>query len=196
MIITCPKCFDDYGVLPREPNPDGGYFYTCTNKKKHDPVGDYEWIQDPQDPTLVAHGSSDVGATSDLLNPFESIINGLPEAWYEYGVLDYELRLQYPDLFGRHVHDAGHRAMQSGLRSTASSTHFRPALTQLARRGVLQRRFAAATGAWAGGQISYWARASASAGTSTVTWQVYCEKLGRTAEWTQADRDEIANLAG
>ena len=62
-------------------------------------------------------------------------------------MLEYELRLQYPELFGRHVAEAGH-VILAPARSTAASVRFTAALGRLERAGVVRKQTGKATGAW------------------------------------------------
>jgi hypothetical protein len=194
MIITCPKCFsaDDVTYVNA---PDAGFLYTCTNAKKHPSGQAYEWVADPKDPTII-YGSSEDGVTTELMDPFEQIIRKLPPAWIEYGVLEYELRLQYPQLFGSHVREAGHRIL-APTQSTASSSRFAIALSRLKREGRLGLRWKKGTGAWSyNNPASFWAMEPAELGIPTITWEQYAAQHGRSAEWTDADRATVAELAG
>jgi hypothetical protein len=95
--------------------------------------------------------------TVELVDPFEQILRSLPHALVEYGVLEYRLRLDYPDLFASHVAARGHYLTGSG-QATASSVRFAAALLRLDRAGVLTYEMRPATGAWRyNDKVSYWA---------------------------------------
>ena len=193
MIITCPKCSDDYDVTYTR-NPDGGFLYTCTNARKHLSGAVYEWIADPKDPTVVL-GSSEDGVTTELMDPFEQIVRELPRAWIEYGVLEYELRLQYPAVFGTHVREAGHRIL-APAKSTASSARFSIALSRLKREGRIGLQWEKGTGAWRyNDTISFWALEPVEIGMPTLTWEQYAIDAGRDPEWTDEDKAAVAKLA-
>src|SRR5689334_4482852 len=93
-MAVCPVGHGDAGVT-WVASPDGGKLYTCFFS--HDGGGSVTWHE--VDPSVM---SSD-GVTADLVNPFEQILRSLPHALVEYGVLEYRLRLDYPDLFAGHV---------------------------------------------------------------------------------------------
>ena len=194
MIITRPKCFsaDDVSYVKA---PDAGFLYTCSKIKGHDPTGDWSWIADPKDPGSSDGGWSGEGITSDLMDPLEQIIRALPSMWIEYGVLEYELRVQHPDLFGRHVADRGH-GLLAPSRATASSVRFATALVRLERAGIVRSRLGPATGAWNYlSQVSYWALEPVDVGAQSLTWEARCSDLGRNPNWTEEDRVSVAALA-
>lgn len=194
MIITCPQCFsaDDVSYVKA---PEAGFLYTCTRAKKHDPVGEWQWIADPKDPSLATEGWSDGGVTADLIEPFEAILRELPHQWIEYGVLEYALRLQYPEIFGRHVAERGH-VLVAPSRATASSVRFATGLVRLERAAVVRTRLGPATGAWSyNSQVTHWMLKDASPGSPTLTWAQRCKDLERRPEWTDEDRATVRQLA-
>jgi hypothetical protein len=110
------------------------------------------------------------------------------EPYVEYGVVEYRFRQRYPDLFRAHVHDRGH-VLTGKQVATASGVRFGVALGRLARAGELISRYGPATGAWSyNGQVTYWARPPEPAGPP-LTWAAFCARLGRSAEWTEEDRN-------
>ncbi len=195
MIITCPRCFsaDDVSFVQ---NPDAGFLYTCTNAKKH-PSGEvYEWIADPKDPTVI-YGSSEDGVTTELMDPFEQILRRLPRAWIEYGVLEYELRLHYPPMFGTHVREAGHRILAPAQSTASSSADSRSRCPGLRREGRVRLRWQLlGTGAWSyNNPASFWALEPVELGIPTITWQQYAIEHGRNPQWTDQDKAAVADLA-
>ncbi len=204
MLLTCPRCFtfDDVTYLHA---PEGGFLYTCTNTGKHHGDGVWQWVADPNDPTNTKSKSKTAttavmgageGKTNDLLDPFTTILQNLPHGvFYEHGVLEYELRCQYPDLFGHHVAENGHVLLGPG-KFTASSTRFAAALMRLERAGVVVHMLGTATGAWSyNSGVSYWALIPAPATTNTLTWVQRCAELDRDRQWTDADQAAVADLA-
>jgi hypothetical protein len=195
VIITCPRCFNADWVSYVKA-PEAGFIYTCTNDGNHDPVGDYQWIADPHDSSVAFEGWSDSGVTADLLDPLAQIVRELPHVWLEYGVIEYELRKQYPSLFGQHVGERGH-VIIAPKQPTASSVRFAAALVRLERAGVIRSRPGPATGAWSyNHQISHWILEPVQDSAGALSWQERCVALGRPPEWTDDDRDEVRRLAG
>lgn len=193
MIITCPCCFsaDDVSFTKA---PEAGFLYTCRNVRRHDPVGEWRWIADPEDPTSAEWIGAD-GVTSDLMDPLEQILRRLPAMWFEYGVLEYELRTGYPELFGRHVADRGHGII-APTRATASSSRFAIALVRLERAGIVRERVGPATGAWRYlTTVSHWALEPVTTGAPTMSWEQRATDLGRNPDWTDDDRDAVRQLA-
>ncbi len=206
MLLTCPRCFtfDDVTYLHA---PEGGYLYTCTNTGKHDGAGVWQWVADPHDPTDTkatpkTGGTAAVGAgegkTNDLLDPFAKILWDLPHGvFYEHGVLEYELWCQYPDLFGRHIAENGHRGLLSSASPTASNTRFAAALMRHDKAGYVVHMQGTATGAWDYNSqgVSYWALKPAPPTTSILTWEQRCQDLGRPSHWTEDDKAKATALA-
>jgi len=202
MIMNCTKCFtaDDVTYIHA---PEGGYIYTCTNTGKHDGAGIWVWPYDPA-PSKTGKpakaGKSGPGEgqgkTDDLREPFTAILAGLPSGvFHEHGILEYELRLQYPDLFGRHVAENGHVLLGPG-QYTASGTRFAMALVRLGWAGAVVHVRRPATGAWSyDASVSYWATTPAPAEETLHTWVQRCAELGRDPQWTDDDRTQVAALA-
>jgi hypothetical protein len=167
MFMNCTKCFtaDDVTYIHA---PEGGYLYTCTNTGKHDGAGVWVWPYDPAPSkagkTAQAGQAGQAGKgegqakTDDLIEPLTTILAALPTGvFHEHGILEYELRLQYPELFGRHVAENGHVLLEPA-QGTASGTRFAAAMMRLERTGSATHVRRPATGAWAyNSGVSYWA---------------------------------------
>ena len=131
MIVTCPRCFsaDDVGYRRL---PDRMVEYTCDGR--HDGAGTHTWLASQ----TSAGWTLDVndGVTDELLEPLlRCVLPGEPFA--EYGVVEYRLRCERPDLFCAHVRDRGH-VMIAPAQATASSVRFGVALGRLARSSSVQ----------------------------------------------------------
>lgn len=142
-----------------------------------------------------------VTTAAELTAPLLAVLETLPTAWIEHGVIEYRLRMDRPDLFGRHIADAGHVLLRAGATNgtTASGLRFATALLRLEREGAVTHYNAAPTGAaWAQDKlVGYWARRPKPPRDEVVTWEGYAvETLGRTdGDWTDQDRTEVAELA-
>jgi hypothetical protein len=178
VILTCPRCFrsDDVSY---ERLPDRVVEYTCSDE--HDGAGPHRWFASLDD--VASHDEAEPGVTDELLDPLSACISD-DDPWLEYGIVEYRFRERFPELFAAHVRDRGHRMF--GDRVTASAVRFASALGRLAERGELVKKYRPATGAWAPQDVTYWARPPAPAGH--LTWAEWCEREGRSAEWTDADR--------
>jgi len=198
MIMNCTKCFDDADVTYVHA-PGGGYVYTCTNTAHHDGEGVWVWPYDPA-PTKGKPGKAGAGEgqgkTADLLEPFSTILAGLPGGvFHEHGILEYELRTQFPQLFGRHVAENGHVLLGPG-KFTASGTRFAAALMCLEREGLVVHVRRPATGAWSyDSGVSFWCLTPAPAEEKLHTWVQRGAELGRDPQWTDDDRTQVAALA-
>ena len=202
MIMNCTKCFtaDDVTYIHA---PEGGFIYTCTNTGKHDGAGIWVWPYDPA-PAKAAKATKPgkagpgegQGKTDDLLEPFTTILAGLPTGvFHEHGIVEYELRRQYPELFGRHVAENGHVLLGPG-QYTASGTRFATALMRLERTGSVTHVRRAATGAWSyDSGVSYWSLTPAAPAETLHTWAQRCTEIGRNPQWTDDDRTQVAALA-
>src|SRR5690349_10933351 len=126
MTMICNECgwADDVTWISL---PGGGKRYTCNNAKYHPSGADHTWDAAAPEPVKKASkgGSPATGPkkTDDLQVPFEQIIGDLPRKWLEHGVIEHELRVQYPRVFGAHVADAGHAILGDGEK-TASKHRF------------------------------------------------------------------------
>ena len=185
MIITCPKCFTADDVQRPRRLPDGVLHHRCANPEH----GDHEWFT-----TLDAiKPLSDVeeGVTDELLEPLRHcVVPGEP--FVEYGIVEHRLRTREPDLFAAHVAQQGH-SMFGSRQCTASSVRFGVALGRLERLGTLVSFYGPATGAWRhNGQVTYWAT-NPHPDQRRVTWAEHCAQLGRSPEWTDADRAGLAH---
>lgn len=172
--------------------------YRCAYS--HDGSGPHLW-QVPLTTMTAAKTTSTVAdrVTDDLMEPLLDIVGSLPHVWIEYGVIEHELRLRYPSLFGRHVADSGHVALAPKT-NTASGVRFAHALRRLHDAGNVAHYNGKPTGlAWKHDQlISFWARHPAPpSGSGPLSWQTYChDNLERsTTDWTSEDRADIARLA-
>ena len=140
--------------------------------------------------------------TAELTEPLLAVIQTLPAAWIEHGVIEYRLRQDQPELFGKHVADAGHVLLRDGATSgtTASGVRFATALLRLEREGGIAHYNAAPTGeAWQHDKlVGYWAtRRPKPSKDEILTWEEYATTtLGRPdGAWTDEDRTEVARLA-
>lgn len=140
--------------------------------------------------------------TAELTEPLQAVIETLPAAWIEHGVIEYRLRQDQPQLFGKHVADAGHVLFREGATSgtTASGTRFATALLRLEREGGVTHYNAAPTGeAWQQDKlVGYWAtRRPKPPRDQVLTWEEYATTtLGRPdGAWTDEDRAEVVRLA-
>lgn len=138
---------------------------------------------------------------AELTEPLLAVLETLPTAWIEHGVIEYRLRMDRPELYGRHVADAGHVLLRPGATNgtTASGLRFATALLRLEREGAVTHYNAAPTGAaWAQDKlVGYWARRPKPPREEVVTWEAYAvDTLGRAdGDWTDQDRAEVAELA-
>jgi hypothetical protein len=170
--------------------PSGGLLYTCWFT--HGGEGNVSWQGSGGHVAI----SSD-GVTAELVNPFEQILRSLPHALIEYGVLEYRLREEYPDLFAAHVAARGHVLTGVGAgNATASSVRFAVALMRLERAGIVSYQMRLATGAWSyNDKVSFWALNPPPPVGAIVTWAEFCADIGRDPEWTEKDRTQVAKMA-
>jgi hypothetical protein len=184
----CPRCGRDAAVTSITA-PGGGQLYTCWFS--HEGEGHISWQTASTSETTI---SSD-GVTAELVDPFEQILRSLPHVLVEYGVLEYRLRLDYPEFFASHVAARGHYLTGSG-QATASSVRFAAALLRLDRAGVVTYEMRRATGAWSyNDKVSYWALMPRPPVGAVLTWAAYCEQIGRSADWTDDDKAVVAAMA-
>jgi hypothetical protein len=97
-------------------------------------------VADPLKGGDARTGWTTEGITTNLVDPFLEILRGLPPTWIEYGVIEYQLFLDYPDLFAQHVAERGH-VITGQWQATASSVRFPTALQRLERVGTRLSRF-------------------------------------------------------
>jgi hypothetical protein len=190
VVLKCPRCESDAAVTSIAA-PDGGLLYTCWFT--HNGDGHVSW----QVSNKSTVGISSEGVTLELVDPFERILHALLHALIEYGVLEYRLRIDYPELFAAHVAARGHVLTgMCGGHATASSVRFAVALLRLERAKVVSYHMRPATGAWRyNEQISFWVLNPAPSGGAVLTWADYCERLGRGADWTDDDRVAVTSMA-
>jgi hypothetical protein len=183
-ILICPECHyaDDVSL---ERLTSGLVRYTCT--ARHGDGQNFIWeITADQASGGGTSGSAGAGVTADLFDPMLAcVVAGGP--FVEYGIVEYRLSQQYPELYRAHIAERGH-VMLAPSRVTASNSRFGPTLVRLAANGLLTRIFETATGAWRyNGRTTYWARPGTPA-NKAVTWEQYCADHGRSSEWTPEDR--------
>ncbi|MFC5063668.1 hypothetical protein [Actinomycetospora atypica] len=186
MIQTCPACYraDDvrWSRLPEQM-----ISYVCDDR--HEGAGPHFWTAatGSREPTETATA----GVTADLLEPlFLCVHEGDP--FVEYGVVEYRLRTDFPALFHTHVAERGH-SISGHPAPTASSVRFAATLGRLADRGDLLKTWGPATGAWRrNDRVTYWATPSTPP-TPRLSWAEFCESIGRSAEWTTTDVDELCS---
>lgn len=187
-----PEChYADDVSLERIPN--GLVRYTCVGR--HGDGQDFIWeMTQKQASEGRAGGSAGAGVTADLFDPMLAcVIPGEP--FVEYGIVEYRLSQQYPELYRAHIAERGH-VMLAPSRVTAPNSRFGPTLVRLAAVGLLTRIFERATGAWSyNGRTTYWARPGTAA-NRVVTWEQYCLEHGRTPEWTAEDRAAATGSGG
>jgi hypothetical protein len=192
MTVLCPSCGSDAAVTSVAA-PEGGLLYSCFYS--HNGAGHVSW----QVSGKKAVGLTTQGITAELVDPFEYILRELPSALIEYGVLEYRLRLDYPDIFASHVAAAGHYLTALGPgNSSASSVRFSMALQRLERAGVVTVQMRQATGAWSyNSKVGYYALTEPPPPLGAiVTWASYCTELGRSPSWDdKLDRAEVAAMA-
>lgn len=144
-----------------------------------------------------------VPATSaaELTAPLLAVVESLPAAWIEHGVIEYRLRVDQPELFGRHVADAGHVLLRPGATNgtTASGLRFATGLLRLERESAVTHFNAPPTGgAWQQDRlVGWWALRPKPPRDQLLSWETYAvETLGReNGDWTDEDRAEVAQLA-
>lgn len=193
----CPKCFSNAATTWIKA-PDGfGYVYTCFASYAHDGEGQVSWVANPLKGGDAPTGLTTEGITTNLVDPFLEILRSLPPTWIEYGVIEYQLFLDFPHLFAQHVAERGH-VITGQWQATASSVRFPTALQRLERIGAVSHKFAAATGEWAYDQeVSYWALLpEPESGATPLTWAQRAIDLGRTPnqKWSDEDRKAVESL--
>lgn len=162
--------------------------YVCSGE--HEPAGPHHWSAPLADVRDDGPGAPD-GVTDELLDPLLRCVHA-GEPFVEYGVVEYRLRRDRPDLFAAHVREAGHTMLAPAV-STASSVRFGVALSRLERAGELVSVPGPATGAWRyNGTVRYWARPPAP--TGLTSWAEHCRRGGRPAHWTEEERAEVRRM--
>ncbi|WP_133828888.1 hypothetical protein [Actinomycetospora succinea] len=184
MIQTCPACFRADEVRWSR-LPEQMVSYVCD--APHDGTGPHTWtaVDGSRRPTETGTA----GVTEELLEPLLRCVRE-GEPFVEYGVVEYRLRREYPDLFLAHVAAQGHSIL-GPRQATASSVRFAATLGRLADRRLLVKSTGPATGAWVYNErLTYWARPPAPDGPF-LTWASYCASVGRSPEWTAEDVAEL-----
>jgi hypothetical protein len=191
--LHCPRCGNDASTTYTKA-PDSGYLYTCYLSYAHDGEGSVTWTANPLKGANAPTGWTTEGVTTNLVDPLLTIMQAFPPVWLEHGVIEYQLRLDRPDLFGQHVADRGHY-LTGATQATASSVRFAAALLRLERLETVAHRMAPATGAWAYNQeVGYWALAPVPNDDAILTWADRCVQLGRSPDWDEGDREAVAEL--
>lgn len=194
---VCPTCGSDVATTWIKAPDGAGYVYTCFASYAHDKEGQISWVADPLKGGDAPTGWTTEGITTNLVDPILEILKGLPPTWIEYGVIEYQLFLDYPDLFAQHVAERGH-VITGQWQATASSVRFPTALQRLERIGAVTHKFDTATGEWGYNQeVSYWALVpEPESGASPLTWAQRAVDLGRVVadEWSDEDRTAIQAL--
>lgn len=185
---TCPTCGSD-AATTWTASPDGGFVLTCFAAYAHEGAGIASWTAYPKKGVNAPTGAETEGVTTNLVDPLLKILQSLPNAWIEYGVIEYEVRLQYPELFAQHVAERGHYLTGSG-QATASSVRFSTALVRLWRKEIVDHVRRPATGAWHyNGEVEYWTLMPVTVGAPELTWSDYARNtLHRDEGWTDEDK--------
>ena len=187
----CERCFTDADMQLPLRTPDGGVTFTCSGS--HDGTGPHVWTEYPPAPTGArtrrAGGARRVeaGVTADLLEPLRACFHE-GDGWLEYGVVEHRLRQVAPEVFARHVAEAGHTMF--GPATNTASGRIATALSSLRARGEVHGFIGPSTGrAWRGDTISHWGLDPALPQGEVLSWARSREQLGLPAdEWTDADR--------
>ena len=153
-------------------------------------------------PRAARAAAAPTTTAAELTEPLLGVLQTLPHVWIEHGVVEYALRTLRPELFGRHVADAGHVLLRDGAGSgtTASGLRFATALFKLEREGAVTHFNAPPTGgAWTQDRlVGWWAIRPKPPRTDLLSWETFAvDTLGREdGDWTDEDRAEVARLAG
>ena len=205
-ISPCPQCHRADDVRPPTLNPDGDLEFVCSDR--HAGMGPVVFLRLAQpDPSASSVPAAERGAvrileplkTDDLLEPMRACIQE-SDGWVEHGVLELRLRQHAPEIFARHVAEAGH-IMFGPKRNTASGVRFAMALRRLAAAGQLESDVRRSTGeAWKQStMIGFWRAvpegvdAIANLASTTLTWADHCAAAGRSDDWTNADRAGLSS---
>jgi hypothetical protein len=189
--LKCPSCGSDAATTYTRA-PDSGFLYTC--RYTHDGDGQCTWTANPAKGANAPTGWSTEGVTTNLVDPLLKIMRALPDVWLEHGVIEYQLRLDYPDLFAQHVADRGH-VLTGAVQATASSVRFATGLLRLERLGTVEHKLGPATGAWSyNAEVGYWALTPIPASEASLTWAQRCADISRDPNWTDADRADVQSL--
>jgi len=194
-IGACPACQRDDGQGPPVLNPDGNLDFTCTYD--HGGRGPVVFTRITPDDTGRSSGMTAVRdpdtKTDDLLEHLRGCIRA-QDGWTEFGVIERRLQDLAPEVFARHVAEAGHR-MFGPKSTTASGARVSTALSRLEAQGLLAHDERLSTGAaWKHSRaVSYWLLLPDGDGSRTLTWVQYCIDMARSDGWTDADRAGLSN---
>lgn len=195
--MFCTNCQSDAMMQLPMNTPDGGVLHTCLDDHR----GTGPWLftvypaPEPAKKTAVAKTAAraqppvSAAVTRDLIDP----LTGCFEAggpWLEYGVVEARLREIAPEVFARHVAEAGHAMF--GTTSATASGRVAIALGALRARGFIEGFVGPSTGgAWGGKAISHWCMDKRTPRGRILTWADFRAAQGLSADWTDADREGL-----
>ena len=194
--MFCTNCQQDAMMQQPMAAPDGGVVQTCLD----DHGGTGPWVFTVYPVVEPVRGSRrspartvGAGVTADLVEPLKACFEpGGP--WLEYGVVESRLRGIAPDVFAKHVAEAGHTMF--GPTSNTASGRIAMALSNLRARGVVDGFIARSTGkAWGGRTISHWCLDGRTPRTEVLSWAEHRAQLGLSDDWTDADREGLRSPA-
>lgn len=190
--MFCTNCQDDSQMQLPMSTPDGGVIYTCLDD--HRGTGPWVFTVYPAvEPTRTARRTparvENGGVTRDLLEPLTAVF-AESGPWLEFGVVEARLRDLAPEVFAKHVREAGHTMF--GPASHTASGRLAMALSALRARGVVDGYIGQSTGkAWRGRTISYWTKHGTTPRTEVLSWVDHREQLGLSDDWNEADRSGL-----
>ncbi|MGI4895677.1 MAG: hypothetical protein ACRYF3_11255 [Janthinobacterium lividum] len=187
--MFCTNCQSDALMQLPMSAPDGGVIHTCLDD--HGGTGPWVFTVYPAvEPTRTIRRSparvEGGGVTADLIEPLTACFEaGGP--WLEFGVVEARLRERAPEVFAKHVAEAGHTMF--GPTSNTASGRVAMALSTMRARGVVDGFIAKSTGkAWRGKTISHWCLDGKTPRTEVLTWVDYRAEAGMSDDWSEADR--------
>ncbi|MBB2903501.1 hypothetical protein FHR75_004343 [Kineococcus radiotolerans] len=187
--MLCTNCQDDSQMQLPMNAPDGGVIHTCLGD--HRGTGPWVFTVHPAvEPTRTVRRSparvESSGVTADLLEPLTACFEaGGP--WLEFGVVEARLRERAPEVFARHVAEAGHTMF--GPASNTASGRVAMALSTLRARGAVAGFVGKSTGSpWRGRTISHWCLEGSTPRTEVLSWVEDRAQRGLSEGWTDEDR--------
>ena len=187
--MFCTNCQDDAQMQLPMSAPDGGVIHTCLDD--HGGTGPwvftvYPAIESTRTVRRTAARVENGGVTADLLEPLSQVFEtGGP--WLEFGVVEARLRERAPEVFAKHVAEAGHTMF--GPTSNTASGRIAMALSALRARGTVAGFVGRSTGTpWRGRTISHWCLDGNTPRTEVLSWVQHREALGLSEDWTDEDR--------
>ena len=138
----CPMHSDEE-VMGTYEGPEVGWVFTCP-LTTHPQVGPYTWTRAPEPPGFDA--LSGIAAELGLEVRIADVLGQRPGVWVEYGVLEQDFALAYPDDWAFLIDRYGHTAIAATRYSTTS--FLAGALSRLGRAGVIEIFMGPATGRW------------------------------------------------